>query len=101
MERLSLLLLLATAIAAIQICSTLEQSGGDGNGASEEFSGSGMGDSSCYVPASLNLNRHSRMNLTEEEVEDLMMEGRCYLACTADEDYMVTELLWCWISYHE
>ena len=92
MERLSLLLLLATAIAAIQICSTLAQSGGDGNDTNEEFSGSGTGpDSSCYIPASSNLN-HGRMNLTEEELEDVMMEGRCYLACTADEDYMVTEL---------
>ena len=49
MERLSLLLLLATAIAAIQICSTLAQSGGDGNDTSEEFSGSGTGDSLCYI----------------------------------------------------
>ena len=89
MERLSLLLLLATAIAAIQICSTLAQNGRDGNDTSEKFSGSGTpGDSSCYIPANSNLN-HGRMNLTEEE---LMMEGRCYLACTADEDYMVTEL---------
>ena len=92
MERLSLLLLLATAIAAIQICSTLAQSGGDGNDTSEEFSGSGTGDSSCYIPASSNLN-HGRMNLTEDEIEDVMTEGRCYLACTADEEYMVTELL--------
>lgn len=102
MERLSLLLLSATAIAAIQICSTLAQSGGDGNDTSEEFSGSGMKElptvttpgqpSSCHIPVSSNLNRGCK-NLTEEELEDVMMEGRCYLACTAHNDYMVTELL--------
>ena len=93
MERLTLLLLSAAAIAAIQICSTLAQSGGDidGNNTSEEFSGSGMGDSLCYIPANSNLN-HGRMNLTEEELEDAMVEGRCYLACTAHNNYMVTEL---------
>ena len=72
------------------------------NNISEEFSGSGMRElpnvttpgqpSSCHIPASSNLNR-GRKNLMEEELEDVMMEGRCYLACIADEDYMVTELL--------
>ena len=92
MERPILLLLLATAIAAIQICISLAQSGGDGSDTSEEFSGSGMGDSSCHIPANSNLNQ-SRMNLTEDELEDVMMEGRCYLACTAHNSYMVRELL--------
>ena len=88
MKNLSLLLLLLAANVAIQV---LAQSGsltsGDNSDTSEEASsGSGIRElptlpsSSCHVPASSNRTR-GRMNLTEEERQDLMMEGRCYLAC--------------------
>lgn len=85
MEKFSLLLpVLLVTIVAIQIDSTNTQSGDD-NDASGEASGSGMRElptlPSCHIPAHSNLNR-GRMNLTEKEREDLMMEGRCYLACT-------------------
>ena len=85
MEKFSLLLpVLLVTIVAIQIDSTNTQSDDD-NDASGEASGRGMRElptlPSCHIPAHSNLNR-GRMNLTEEEREDLMMEGRCYLACT-------------------
>ena len=91
MKSLSLLLLLLATNVAIQV---FAQSGsltsGDNSDTSEELepaaSGSGMRElptppsSSCHVPVSSNRTR-GRMNLTEEERQDLMMEGRCYLAC--------------------
>lgn len=85
MEIFSLLLpVLLVTIVAIQILSMNAHSG-DYNDISGEASGSGMRElptlPSCHIPARSNLNR-GRMNLTEEEREDLMMEGRCYLACT-------------------
>ena len=102
MEKFSLLLLLV-AITAIRIHSTNAQNGDD-NDTSEEASGSGMRElptlPSCHIPASSNLNR-VHINLTEEEQEDLMMEGRCYLACTTKK-YMVMQSLKCLIIYlHE
>ena len=76
------LLVLLLLIVTIEICTNAQS--GENNDTSEA-SGSGMRElptpPSCHVPAHSDLNR-GRMNLTEEEREDLMMEGRCYLACT-------------------
>lgn len=87
----SLLLSLVTAAAAVCISSTIAQSGNHDTSdeGEEQVSGSGTTGSgelptlpfACHIPASSNLNR-GRTNLTQEEREDLMMEGRCYLTCT-------------------
>lgn len=88
MEKVGLLLLLVT-IAAIQVCGTSAQSG-DSNDTSEA-SGSGIRElptpPSCHIPANSNVDLISA-NLTEEERKELLLEGRCYLACTI-ERFMV------------
>ena len=87
------MLLLLVTLTAIQVCSTIAQSGGNNNITSEEASGSGVGElptpQSCHVPLHSDLNR-GRVNLTDEEQEDLMMEGRCYLACTTMDIMVIT-----------
>ena len=96
MEKVSLPLLLIT-IAAIQnlMCGTSAQSGDEND--TSEASGSGMRElptpPSCHVPANSNFD-HISVNLTEEEREELMMEGRCYLACTI-EHFMVIIMTLC------
>ena len=58
---------------------------------SSSASGSASGDTAepeCKAPPYSNPN-NIRVNLTDEQWQEMLLEGRCYLACATEQQYQV------------
>lgn len=88
MSSLSTLLfsiVVCTVVTCASANSRMRSSGSDDSGSSSQGELEGSGAASrvppCHVPAYSNIQRIQR-NVTDEDREKLVTEGRCYLTCT-------------------